>query len=199
MYSYDRRNFRAASEALPKDTELSVLLRKGSWPSDMFNRGSILTVTDGGNVGSTLKLKMKGQVMGGPYDFKVVSEKDGVYTLVSSNDRFLRGLKVKILDSKTAAEDNTWGRGNVPLPTKLSGLGRYVAALAPGKILSHKAFPDDFVHMLTVKVSHSLSMMVEDNKTLIRLGLLRIQCNDPGTLSFYFQGEPADFAQLGTG
>ncbi len=97
MYSYDRRNFRVvASDALSKDTELSVLMRKGQWPSDMFNRGSILTVTDGGSVGSTVKLKMKGQVMGGPYDFKVVSEKDGAYTLESSNDRFKRGLKVRI-------------------------------------------------------------------------------------------------------
>lgn len=98
MYSYDRRNFRvvADSEALPKDTELSVLMRKGQWPSDMFNRGSILTVTDGGSVGGSLKLKMKGQVMGGPYDFKIVSEKGGAYTLESTNDRFKRGLKVKI-------------------------------------------------------------------------------------------------------
>jgi hypothetical protein len=86
----------ADSDAIPKDTELSVLMRKGQWPSDMFNRGSILTVTDGGSVGGPLKLKMKGQVMGGPYDFKVVSEKDGAFTLESANDRFKRGLKVKI-------------------------------------------------------------------------------------------------------
>jgi hypothetical protein len=96
MYSYDRRNFRIASDQIPKDTELTVLMRKGQWPSDMFNKGSILTVTDGGSVGGTLMLKIKGQVMGGPYDFKIVSEKDGAYTLESANDRFKRGLKVRV-------------------------------------------------------------------------------------------------------
>jgi hypothetical protein len=92
VYSYDRR----ASEEIQKGSELTVVMRKGSWPSDMFNRGSTLEVTEGAGVGGTLHLKMKGQVMGGPYDFKVVSEKDGVYVLESHNDRFRRGLKVKL-------------------------------------------------------------------------------------------------------
>jgi hypothetical protein len=100
MYSYDRRQFRVvASDVLPKDAELTVVMRKGQWPSDMFNKGSVLTVTDGASVGGTLNLKMKGQVMGGPYDFKVVSEKDGVFLLESTNDRFKRGLKVKLKGS----------------------------------------------------------------------------------------------------
>jgi hypothetical protein len=98
MYNYDRRNFRVvASDVLPKGTELVVQMRKGPWPSDMFNKGSLLTVTDGASVGGVLKLQMKGQTMGGPYDFKVLSEKDGMYTLLSSNDKFAaRGIKVRV-------------------------------------------------------------------------------------------------------
>jgi hypothetical protein len=99
MYSYDRRNFRVvASDAIPVGTELSVLMRKGPWPSDMFTRGSTLVVKDGGSVGSVIKLSIKGQTMGGPYEFKILSEKEGVFTLLSNNDKFAaRGLKVKIL------------------------------------------------------------------------------------------------------
>ena len=101
MYSYDRR---VGSEAISKGAELVVVMRKGQWPSDMFNKGSVLTVTDGGGLGETIWLKIKGQVMGGPYDFKVASVKDGTYTLESVNDRFKRGLKVKLRnESKTAA------------------------------------------------------------------------------------------------
>lgn len=95
MYSYDRRHL-VASDAIAKGAELTVLMRKGQWPSDMFNKGSILTVTDGGSVGGMVKLKMKGQTMGGPYDFKVSQQKDDVFVLESSNDMFRRGLKVQI-------------------------------------------------------------------------------------------------------
>lgn len=99
MYSYDRRNFRvvADGDALPKGTEISILLRKGPWPTDMFTRGSILTVVDGASVGGVLKVKERGQTMGGPYDFKILSEKEGVYTLLSINENFAaRGLKVRV-------------------------------------------------------------------------------------------------------
>lgn len=94
-YSYDRRHL-VASDAIAKGAELVSLMRKGPWPSDMFNKGSILTVTDGAAVGGILKLKMKGQTMGGPYDFKVVQQKDDIFILESANDRFRRGLKVQI-------------------------------------------------------------------------------------------------------
>lgn len=98
MYSYDRRNFRVvASDAVPNGTELTILLRKGPWPSDMFTKGSTLVVKDGGSVGSLIKVAIKGSTMGGPYDFKILSEKEGVYTLLSANEKFAaRGLKVKI-------------------------------------------------------------------------------------------------------
>lgn len=98
MYSYDRRNFRVvASDALPKDSQLEILLRKGQWPRDMFTKGTILVVLDGGSVGGTVNVKIKGQSMGGPYDFRVLSEKEGVYTLLSDGKAFgARGLKVKI-------------------------------------------------------------------------------------------------------
>ncbi len=98
MYSYDRRNFRiTASDAISVGTELTVLLRKGPWPSDMFTKGSTLVVKDGGSVGGVIKVGIKGSTMGGPYEFKILSEKDEVYTLLSNNDKFAaRGLKVKI-------------------------------------------------------------------------------------------------------
>jgi hypothetical protein len=86
-----------ASDAVPQGTELTVLLRKGPWPTDMFTKGSTLVVKDGGSVGSVIKLSIKGQTMGGPYEFKILSEKEGIYTLLSNNDKFgARGLKVKI-------------------------------------------------------------------------------------------------------
>jgi hypothetical protein len=91
-------------------------------------------------------------------------------------------------ERKVAAADNSWGRGYYPLPPKLSSLGRFAASLAPGKLVDHKFFPDDGVHLLTAKVGHGLSVMADDMKSLLRLGLSRIQCNDPGTLGFYFEG-----------
>lgn len=89
---------------------------------------------------------------------------------------------------KAGTPDNSWGRGNYELPAKLSGLGRFVANLAPMKLVDHKFFPDDGVHLLTAKVNTQLSVMAEDMKSLLRLGLVRVQCNDPGTLGFYFGG-----------
>lgn len=93
-YTYDRTV--KASDAIATGAELTSLMRKGQWPSDMFNKGSILTVTDGASLGGILKLKIKGQVMGGPYDFKIVQQKDDIFILESANDRFRRGLKVQL-------------------------------------------------------------------------------------------------------
>ena len=92
-----------------------------------------------------------------------------------------------------AGQDNTFGRGYVPLPPELSGLGRFVENLRPNNLVDHKVFPDDGVHMLTAKVNTRLSIMVLDMKSLIKRGLVRVQCNEIGTLSFYFQvGMPAE-------
>lgn len=95
---------------------------------------------------------------------------------------------------RSAAEDNSYGGGNYPLPAKLSHLGRFVANLAPGKIIDHKYFVNEQQHMLTAKVNGNLSVMAADMKTLLRLGLTRIQCNAPGTLAFYFEGYPSEAA-----
>jgi hypothetical protein len=92
------------------------------------------------------------------------------------------------------AQDNTFGRGNVPLPPELSNLGRFVESLRPSSLVNHKAFPDDGEHMLTARVDPRLSITVQDMKNLIKQGLVRVQCNEPGTLSFYFQvGLPNPF------
>lgn len=99
MYSYDRRRV-MASDVIAKGAELTVLMRKGSWPTDMFTKGSILTVTDGASMGGILKLKMKGQTMGGPYDFKVTQQKDDIFVLESDNDMFRRGIKVQIRNAQ---------------------------------------------------------------------------------------------------
>lgn len=103
MYSYDRtagysydRSRTADGDALPKDTVVTVEARKGPWPSDMFPRGAILIIKDGGSVGGTLTLKERGQTMGGPYEFKILSEKEGVYTLLSTGNFAARGIKVKV-------------------------------------------------------------------------------------------------------
>lgn len=85
--------------------------------------------------------------------------------------------------------DNSFGLGYYPLPAKLSGLGRFVANLAPKKLVSHKVFveKDGLTHMLTAKVDLQFSIMVLDMQSLINHGLIRVQCNDPGTMAFYFK------------
>lgn len=102
---------------------------------------------------------------------------------------------------KAADQDNSWGLGYYPLPPQLSHLGRFADNLAPTKLVGHKFFVNDGVHMLTAKVNTRLSVMAEDMKTLLRLGLLRIQCNELGTLDFYFGGfkgsPPVGGAELG--
>ena len=42
------------------------------------------------------------------------------------------------------------------------------------------------VHMLTVS-ERAMSLFVRDIESLIKLGLIRIQSNEPGQISFYFQ------------
>lgn len=86
------------------------------------------------------------------------------------------------------AHDNSYGRGNYDLPVTLRNLGRYVEALKPSKLIDHKVFLDDGVHMLVADADR-VSIMAEDLKSLLRHGLVRIQSNESGTLGFYFKGK----------
>jgi hypothetical protein len=87
----------------------------------------------------------------------------------------------------STAEDNTYGRGYYPLPAKFARLGDFVGNLRPLKLVAHRVFVDDKIHLLRAKVDVRLSIMALDMKSLLKLGLVRIQCNEPGTLDFYFQ------------
>lgn len=83
-------------------------------------------------------------------------------------------------------QDNSYGAGYYPLPPKLAGLGRFAECLKPANLVDHKVFPEEGIHMLTAKVNTRFSIMVEDMKVLIRLGFLRMQSNEAGTVAFYF-------------
>lgn len=91
-------------------------------------------------------------------------------------------------ERKSAAADNSWGNGFYALPPELSHLGRYVANLAPAKLLKHEYLTTDGTFILTAKVNANLSAFSLDLKALLNQGLERIQCNEPQTLSFYFGG-----------
>jgi hypothetical protein len=97
----------------------------------------------------------------------------------------------------SAGADNSWGRGYYPLPARLAGLGRFMDSLAPTKLLDHKVWPDDpteggDIHMLTVK-DRGVNIFVRDIESLIKNGLIRIQSNEPGQVSFYFVDKPVGF------
>ena len=81
-------------------------------------------------------------------------------------------------------QDNSWGAGYFPLPPKLHHLAQFSDIFR--NVLDHKVWPYEGSHMLTVPASTKLSIMVDDMKSLIGLGLTRIQVNDPGEISFYF-------------
>lgn len=85
--------------------------------------------------------------------------------------------------------DNSFGRGHFSLPPKLAGLGRYVENLKPSKLVDHKFFPEDDIHMLVAEADMRLSVMRADMLSLLKHGLVRVQVNDPGTISFYFKGK----------
>jgi hypothetical protein len=89
-------------------------------------------------------------------------------------------------------KDNSYGLGHYPLPRRLAGLGRFMDGLRPANLIDHKVFPGTGggdkmnVHMLTVS-ERAMSLFVRDIESLIKLGLIRIQSNEPGQISFYFQ------------
>jgi len=89
--------------------------------------------------------------------------------------------------------DNTWGRGYIPPTSELSGLGRFADALRPTEWLDHKVWPEEHrtpeTHMVTIAAGPRLSITARDLESLFRLGLSRIQSNEPGELSFYFEVE----------
>lgn len=119
------------------------------------------------------------------------------YCNSSTPSRAKLASELNLLADRLAAEgeDNSWGRGYFPLPHELSSLGRFADALKPSNLVSHKVFPDEGAHMLTTKLN-KVSVMAADMKNLLRLGLLRIQSNEPGTLAFYFGPYPVSTTQL---
>jgi len=88
--------------------------------------------------------------------------------------------------------DNSYGAGEYVFPASLSHLGNYAANLAPTKLVDVKAFPKEGVWMLVAKADAQLSVTVQDLQALIKLGLVRMQVNSLGTMSFYFQGHSMD-------
>jgi hypothetical protein len=99
-------------------------------------------------------------------------------------------------DRRNAADkkDNSFGLGYYPMPPALAGLGRFMDNLKPQRLVSHQVFPREGIHLLTVKVDHQFSIMLEDMKSLIKHGFTRMQCNEPGTMGLYFQDVPIPVA-----
>jgi hypothetical protein len=93
---------------------------------------------------------------------------------------------LSLLQDNTSS-DNSFGRGTYPLPDSLKDLGRFVHNLRPDKLIAHKVFPEENTHMLVAQVNHQLSIMRRDMESLLAQGLVRIQSNAPGELSFYFE------------
>lgn len=89
----------------------------------------------------------------------------------------------------TSSEDNSFGLGYFPVPARLRGLGRFADALKAGNLVSIKVFPRDGIWMLRARVDSRFSIMAQDMVSLLAEGLTRTQCNEPGTLDFYFQDE----------
>lgn len=87
--------------------------------------------------------------------------------------------------------DNSYGAGSFPMPKKLLHVGNFVENLKPSRLVSHKVFmgrrgvPE--THMLTTMLDSHFSIMRLDMESLLKLGLERIQSNDPGEISFYFR------------
>ena len=92
------------------------------------------------------------------------------------------------LHSGFEASEKKYGR----LPARYSGLGRFSDALRPQNIRRFMVFPpsageSDATYMLTTGVdTRSFSVMRRDLESLLDQGLTRIQSNDPGEVSFYF-------------
>jgi len=94
----------------------------------------------------------------------------------------------------TSMKDNTYGRGYVAPPSTLRSLGRFSDALRPTNWISHKVQlasgrHSPTTHLVTIPAGdfkHAFSFMANDLEWLLRFGLVRIQSNDPGQVTFYF-------------
>lgn len=87
------------------------------------------------------------------------------------------------------ASEKKYGR----LPARYAGLGRFTDSLSPSNLRSFRVFPpnsreSDSTYMLTTRgnIMGGLSVMRRDLESLLDQGLVRIQSNDPGEVSFYF-------------
>ena len=85
-------------------------------------------------------------------------------------------------------KDNSFGRGYHEVPPNLRNIQRFVTS-STKLLANHKVFPDQGVHMFTVKADHQFGILKKDLESLLRLGLIRIQSNDPGEISLYFSEE----------
>lgn len=86
--------------------------------------------------------------------------------------------------------DNSFGLGYYPPPAKIGNLGRFVDNLTPSRVLSVKVYPREGVWLVETRADERLSIMQRDMESLLRLGLVRIQVNRPGTITFYIQDKP---------
>jgi hypothetical protein len=84
-----------ATTGLPTGSEIKVLVRRGSWPPDMYRKGVLAKVLQGGKVGDEVKIKEKGEVMSSGQTFRLAANKDGTFQLIG-DPRFKRALKVKV-------------------------------------------------------------------------------------------------------
>lgn len=88
--------------------------------------------------------------------------------------------------------DNSFGRGYFEPPAKIRNLGRFADNLAPNRVLDVKVFPREGIWMVTTRSDVRFSILPRDLESLMRLGLVRVQVNEPGTISLYFQDKPIE-------
>lgn len=122
----------------------------------------------------------------------LAKEVEDVLSELKTESKLRSAINQIIEEELSLDEDNSFGQGHYPLPASLSRLGRFVANLQPTKLVNHRVWPQNGIHMLTAQVDTQLSIMAEDMKSLLSLGLVRIQCNEPGTLGFYFKQKTPD-------
>jgi hypothetical protein len=86
--------------------------------------------------------------------------------------------------------DNSYGLGYYEPPAKIRNLGRFADNLDPKRVLKVKVFPREGIWMVTTRSDLRFSILERDLESLMRLGLVRIQVNDPGEISLYFKDKP---------
>ena len=91
------------------------------------------------------------------------------------------------MPSREHKRDNSFGRGYYEPPSRLLRLGHFVDSLRPKNLVDIRVFPDEGVWMLTTESNTHLSIMRRDLESLLAMGLVRVQVNEPGSIDFYFQ------------